>query len=232
MRIAILDDDSDLNQSLKRNIQNIIPQDISPLFIEIFENPVCFLEACKREKYDILFLDLQIGEMNGIEVGKMLLEDDHKMLIIIMSAYDYRYESYTISPIQYLTKPINENQLKETLIRALQLNQKKYILFKSYTCQIPIELKSVLLIETCYDEVCIKTSDKIYKGAKRSNCDCLKIFTLLSFHKLDRSRIINFDHIKHINQSWITMSNGEMIEIPKMRRTSFKKNYFLFLENI
>ena len=146
--------------------------------------------------------------------------------------YLIQNENSDLSPIQYLTKPINESQLKETLLRAIQLNQKKYILFKSYDCQLPIELKSILLIETCYDEICVKTRDKIYRGSKRSNYDCLKILTSLSFYKLDRSRIINFNHIKNINNSWITMSNDEMIEIPKMRRTSFKKNYFLFLENI
>ncbi len=230
MRIAILDDHKEFCELLKSKIETIVPEDIRPLFIDIFHEPVSFLEAYNRETYDILFLDMNLNGKSGLEVGKHTLYDNTQLFIIILSAFDYRYESYEINPIQYLDKPINEERLSETVLRAVSLCQKRFYLFKTYNEQIPIEIKKIIYIESSYDQLIIHTKERDYIGAKRSNIDNLKNMYLPSFYQLDRSHYINMMHIKQIDGMWITMSNDEMIEIPRLKRKMFKENYICFLE--
>lgn len=231
MRIAILDDDKELVKILKEKIEMIAPSYIKPLLIDVFTYPVTFLEAYSREKYDILFLDLQLEGMNGIDVGMETLKSDKQLLIIILSAFDYRYESYNISPIQYLDKPIDDIKFKETFMRAVALCQKRYYLFKTYNEQIPLEIRSIIMIETHYDEMLVLTSKKTYIGSKRTNYNNFKSLYLPTFCKLDRSRIINLDHIVYIDGLTLKMSNDDIVEIPRMKRKLFKDNYINYLEN-
>ncbi len=230
MKIAILDDNEKFCQNLKMTLEDIIPSHINPLFVEIFTHPVHFLEAYQRESYDILFLDMDLRGVNGVDIGLITRQENKRLCIIVLSAFDYRYDSYLINPIQYLSKPVNERELKETLIRALLYCQKRYFLFKTYNETIPIDTKDIIYMKTSYNEMSVYVKNKVYTGSKRSNMATYSSLYLPSFYKLDRSTIINFTHLVKEDSFSLKMSDDTILEVSRNKRKEFREAFISFLE--
>ncbi|MFZ3591144.1 LytR/AlgR family response regulator transcription factor [Bacillus sp. DJP31] len=67
---------------------------------------------------DVLFLDIEMPKMNGIEVAKAIKECKHVPLIVFATAYpDFAVEAFRQEAIDYLLKPFDDNQLRDTITR-------------------------------------------------------------------------------------------------------------------
>lgn len=77
------------------------------------------LEAIKLYRElnpDLIFLDVQMPQINGIEVAEQLITEDKKPLIIFVTAYDnYAIKAFELNAIDYLLKPVSEERLKNAL---------------------------------------------------------------------------------------------------------------------
>jgi DNA-binding LytR/AlgR family response regulator len=80
------------------------------------------LEAIGALKPDLVFLDLQMPEMNGFEVIQRLPKGSHLPVFIIVTAYDrYAIQAFDAGAVDYLLKPVRQNRLAQSLERARQL---------------------------------------------------------------------------------------------------------------
>ena len=74
------------------------------------------LELIKKLRPDIVFLDIQMPQMSGIDVARKLLHEDYKPIIIFVTAYDqFAIEAFEVNAIDYLLKPISEERLEKRL---------------------------------------------------------------------------------------------------------------------
>lgn len=107
-----------------------------------------------KDKYDIVFLDIEIDELNGIELAEKIRMVDKDVLIIFVTSYlDYMHEAFNKFAFNYITKPIDKNIFFKVLERAIKtVNQKKYSL----------ENMLVLTIEKGNEILRIKYKDIIY----------------------------------------------------------------------
>ncbi|MFW5687055.1 MAG: LytR/AlgR family response regulator transcription factor, partial [Halanaerobium sp.] len=79
------------------------------------------LEILKKNEIELLFLDIQIPDKNGIEIARILKQQQNTPYIIFTTAYDeYAVEAFRLSAIDYLLKPISDQRLEESLERAKQ----------------------------------------------------------------------------------------------------------------
>jgi len=90
--------------------------------IEIVAEAAGGLEAValvREKKPDIVFLDIQMPEMNGFQVVHELVETGEIPLIIFATAYDtYAIKAFEVNALDYLLKPIDRERLGEALVRA------------------------------------------------------------------------------------------------------------------
>ena len=85
----------------------------------------------KVHGFDILFSDIQMLEMNGLELGKRLLKDVPNLYIIYITAYmEYAVESYKISAYQYILKEDMEIRLPQVTRKLLNQIQHEYAQFR------------------------------------------------------------------------------------------------------
>lgn len=122
MRIAVCDD---------------VPADRQWLISHIkAENPYCECTAYESSEmllwdfesgthFDIFFLDIFMGNINGVEVAKRIrITDPYALIIFVSSSNDYYREAYALYAFNYLIKPVAGDTLKEVLHRAiLQLDK-------------------------------------------------------------------------------------------------------------
>ena len=81
-----------------------------------FNNPLVALEAVKQVKIDVAFLDIEMGGMNSVELGKRLKQLNPNINIIFVTGYDqYAIDAYSMHASGYLTKPVSVERIKTEL---------------------------------------------------------------------------------------------------------------------
>ncbi|MEK3978587.1 response regulator [Psychrobacillus sp. FSL K6-2836] len=90
-----------------------------------YSNPLEGLESFAAHKPDILFLDIEMKEMNGIKLAEKIESLDSKMDIVFVTAYDeYALEAFNVHAVDYILKPIEKSRLEKT-VRRIQQRRKQ-----------------------------------------------------------------------------------------------------------
>lgn len=144
---AILVDDEQLAlEFLKNRIQKVGGVEI----IGMYTNPLVAKEAIEKKKVDVVFLDINLPEMSGLELAEEILETKPDLTIVFVTAYDeYAVQAFEINAIDYLVKPVNVERLQDTISRLreyLQIRSK--VASKSKDQPLRINVFGQLSIET------------------------------------------------------------------------------------
>lgn len=112
IRCIIIDDELPAINVLKRYIERIPNLEI----VGTETNPLAGIELIRSEKPDVVFMDIQMEEMNGIEVVKIL---DNCTKIVFCTAYsEFAVTSYEFDAVDYLMKPIEFNRFVKAVQRV------------------------------------------------------------------------------------------------------------------
>lgn len=201
--------------------------------IRIFDNGISLLAALQDEQPEVLFLDIQMPGVTGMQVLERMKEIGIKNTqIIITSAFDqYAIQSFGFSVTDYLLKPYTLDRLKQALEKAknnirLQALDKQV---NTHVLTVRIDGRNVIIptseivyLEALKDYVRIVTCD----GQKRMTLGTMSSFeTKLTddFMRVHRSFIINLNHIQEYNCQTVTMLGKLEIGIGKTYREQFEK---------
>lgn len=201
-----------------------------PFFELVFstENPIEALEYIRKNEADLIFLDIQMSELTGINFMKIVGD---KLKYILTTAYsEYALEGYEHNVIDYLLKPITFDRFQKSALKAQErfpneTSQNSYFFIKSSGQQHKINFDEILYVESIKDYVSIKTENQEYivldtlKSLERQLSD--------RFTRIHKSFIVNVDKIIRINPKTISLLSE--IEIP-MGET-YKSDFFLKLKS-
>ncbi|MDA3615912.1 LytR/AlgR family response regulator transcription factor [Polluticaenibacter yanchengensis] len=180
------------------------------------------IEVLNTETVDLVFIDIQMPQLTGIELMDMFNQKHH---FIITSAYsEYALDVFRFQVIDYLLKPITFNRFYqgvEKFIRwqdAFQSRETDNFLFvKADRKHYKIAIDDILYIESLKDYICIHTpSEKIM--VLENMKDILDKLPQNSFIRIHRSYIIPKSKIKIIEGNMIRMLNGETLPIGETYR--------------
>lgn len=215
---CIIVDDEPLAISLLENYVRKIP------FLELVfsaENPILALEYIQNNEADLIFLDIQMPELSGINFMKIVGE---KKKYILTTAYsEYALEGYEHNIIDYLLKPVSFDRFYKSAVKAQERfsfsesNEESYFFVKSSGQQHRINFSDILYIESIKDYVNIKTSNEEYIVL-----DTLKsLETQLSerFVRVHKSFIVNLDQTKNIGIKKIVLVSEQEIPIGESYRS-------------
>ena len=114
LRVVIADDERPARSFLKALLQEFADVEI----VGEAENGAEVLEMIKQNKPDLALLDLQMPEITGLEVVK-LLRKSQMPLVVFVTAYDeFAVQAFEVNAVDYLLKPVEKGRLRETLNRA------------------------------------------------------------------------------------------------------------------
>ena len=110
MKILLVDDEKLQLIRLENSVKKVLPD----AELICYTNPVLAFEENKANKIDIAFLDIEMPEMNGLQLAKKLKSINPQINVIFVTAYDhYALNAYQIHASGYLTKPVNEIQIRK-----------------------------------------------------------------------------------------------------------------------
>lgn len=95
--------------------------------VEIFTDIHKMFEKIKKDSIDLIFLDIEMPNMNGIEVAERILKIDSHIQIVFVTAYNnYAIEAFEMNVVDYIVKPVLKRRLDKTIKRILE----KYLVMK------------------------------------------------------------------------------------------------------
>lgn len=206
----IIDDEFPSREELKYFIQNFSRIKVK----EEFENPVDAVSYLFNNSVDIVFLDINMPNIDGVELAKIINNKDKDIKIVFITAYrEYAVDAFELEAFDYILKPYAKERmvsLLKKLEKSSKRNEQKGILSVWHEEKIVI-LKTE---EICY---CESEEGQTYivteKGRYMINVSLAQLYKRLDDSKFFRSHrafIINTDKIKEITP-WF--NNTFMIKI-------------------
>jgi DNA-binding LytR/AlgR family response regulator len=226
-RIGICDDQKEICEQIKQMVHTFETESERSFLVYQFHSAEKVVDFFSSEKkVDLLFLDIEMEDMSGIELGKKIREEwkCEDIQIAYISARDsYAMELFETRPIHFLVKPIDEKQVRKVISKAIELNgEDKYFCFKIGSQRNKIKLAEILYFESMGRKVKIATTKELIEYYDRISSIWERIgqHGFLSIHK---SIIVNERHIITYEYDAVTMSSGERLMISQSHRKQVRQ---------
>lgn len=218
MNCIVVDD-----EPLAREEMMSLIEEISELkIIGNFSNALAAMDFLKSNQVDLIFLDIQMPEVTGIEFAQQL---GQQTLIVFTTAFtNYAVQSYDLDAIDYLLKPIDKPRLEKaihkaityqnllsenTLKNSVESSEKDFLLIKSDRRFYKVKFEDVKFIEGLKDYVVIHTTTQKLITAMNLKTIHQKIISE-SFMRVSKSYIVNFSHIQSFDNHTIYIDVSEI----------------------
>ena len=217
---AFIEDEETYANSLNHLISNWGKQNNIIFNVNHFVSGKTFFES-HYLLFDLIFLDIELNDTNGLDIAKKLREQEYKGIIIFVTSHsEYVFEGYNVQAFNYLVKPFNKDNLFKTLASAVKLVEKKNYTFHTNKEILRIPFNQILYFTSNkhYVEIHVECTDnglhkKIYE--QRINLSDLEKNLPDYFYRCHRTTIINLHKIISIYNCCITLTDGSMHPISK-----------------
>ena len=226
MRIAICDDNKDDRNSLEAIITAYAIENAKNWVVTSFESGSTFIQ--KVYENDMVLLDIEMPELNGIETGKLARSKNPELKIVMFTgAEGYGEEIFDIGAVDYLSKPVKA----ERLINAIQRIESSLIgndVIAANKDWMPFTLKqkSVQYIKAYNGYVLLYCHNEEYRVDK-SLKEIEKELDKRIFLRISKSLIINLIHVKKLIGSTFLIGSTT-VEISRRRFNEVKKAWIEF----
>lgn len=162
MQIAICDDDKSIGLILEEKIKKLLPDAVIEKYLSGDE---LIASGCEP---DILFLDIQMPGMDGMETARILRQKNERMVLIFVTAVEeYVFQAFDVAAFHYLVKPFSDEKFEEVVKRAVRSIEKysenqsdeKYMMVQSGGSHMKVFLKDIVYAEVYNRKVIIHTRD-------------------------------------------------------------------------
>lgn len=221
MKIAICDDEAKYRKIISDYLEQYKRQYM--FSIEKFESAKGLIDACEKEGvFDIVFLDIEMDGLSGVDAAKILKKLSADIIIIFVTAYTkYISETFRIGAFQFLLKPINEDDFKTDFERAVKIFGQKHRKYRISTREntLVFEYKNIYYIEAVSRKLVLHTKEEQYEfpGKLLHAYGELKEY---GFSKIHQGYIVNLDKITKISGFEVRLDNGVTLPISR----TLKKN--------
>lgn len=224
----IIDDEPLAQELIGRYVQN------TPFLecVGICSSAIEALAFMNTHKVDLLFLDIQMPELSGLDFSKNVPKETR---IIFTTAFDqYALEGYKVNALDYLLKPFSYTEFYSAALRAQEWFEAQaatglhrntgFIFVKSEYKQVRIDLKEVIYFEGLKDYIKIWIQDQ-----PKPILTLLRLKALESeldpkrFMRVHRSFTVSLENIRAVERGAVLMSNGVYITIADQYKAKFQE---------
>lgn len=168
-----------------------------------------------NKDYDILLLDIEMGDMDGVSLAKRLRRDNETVQIVFVTGYsDYISEGYEVAALHYLMKPVKEDKLFAVLDRAEERLHKaeRVLRLNSGNEMVLVPLHRILYIDVHLNYITVHAGEdytvKMPLGEIAKKLD-------ERFYRAGRSAIVNLNHITRVTKTDIYLTDGVAVPLPR-----------------
>ena len=229
MRIAICDDEEIFRIELKSCLDKLLID--TDYDIDTFSDGRILLSRFEECPFDLVFLDIEMPEVDGITLARKLRAASESVFIVFLTSHiEYALEGYEVNALRYLTKPADPNKVKE-VIRYVKDKQSSshQIIIKADGEDILIDINDIIYMESMDKNVRIVTSQEEY--TTRYNLgDFEEQLKNFGFFRIHRGYLISLNKVKRIVKNDVVMDNETYLPVSRNNLKILKDTLYAYVE--
>ncbi len=227
-KICICDDDTVVCSEIENIILNYSTSISEKIDVEVFWSGEELYDHIKCGNYfDMIFLDIELKKLNGIELGKIIrneMKNEITQIVYISSKENYAMELFEVRPLNFLIKPVDDTKVIEMVNKAMELLNRLdfYFKYKQGRNFFRKEIKDIIYFESDNRQVkMVTTTDEITFYGTLS-----EIHSQLEPHKfffIHKSYLVNYYHVAESYYDKLVMTNSQILSISQSKRAEVRK---------
>lgn len=233
IRVAICDDEAYMSDRIRTMAVDFFHGKNMEVEIRRFS---CGEDLLKYDKQvDILFLDIQMNGMDGMETARKLRERKFRgFLIFITVLGEMVFQSFEVQAYDYLVKPVEEKHFEKTMERLYvsmqNASEASLLVQKGYESRI-ISLEDIIYCEIIDRKIYLNlVSSEVVDYYER--IEHLETKLAGVFFRCHRSYLINLKHLKSYKNGIAYMEGGKEIPVSRLRSKEFSGVVLQYMKNI
>ena len=231
MKIAICDDESSEREKISDYLTRYSQEKMLDIERTMFDNAGELLTEFNKSPYQIIFLDIYMKGLLGIEAAFQIRErSEDCAIVLITTSPDFRAEGFDVGAAHYLLKPVTYANISQAMHRCTRFFtvEDRFILVQSERQPRRVCLSAVIYIEVFGKKILIHTIESIIE-TRTSLAEIEQMLGDSSFLRCHRCFIVNMGLIADILERDFLMKNGDKVPIRKNGGQKTKEAYRDFL---
>lgn len=228
MRIAVIDDTPSERGELSDYIKRYFTENFIYKTVDFFENGEQFLSVWKRGAYDLIFIDIYLSGINGIDLAENIRQtDDNCILIFTTNSADFAVKGFEVRASDYLVKPFPYDKFKTSMDYCIRTLQKRssYIEVKESRTMVKIRLEDILFTDYFNHYILIHTYSRIVKSYMKFDDFSPLLLRYPQFLCCYRNCIVNMDKVISVEKNDFILVNEERVPIIRRKRQEIHQSY-------
>ena len=231
LKIALLDDDKTALLISKGAIESFFQEKNIAISLDAFSSPGNFLAMAKEENYRLVFLDIDMPELNGLQVGEQLKGFDPQTDIIYISQReDLVFDTLKLHPFGFIRK----SKIIQDFASVLELfvntalntqSENKKITISSKKETISADIDSVMYIEGNKNYQTFYLKDGNVFDARVLMGDLETKLKEHGFIRVHKGYLVNYLFIRHVGVNEVTLTNNKILPLSSKRKDEIMEEY-------
>ena len=229
MKIAICDDQMAMHTELKKHLENYAQKRNLIMIYNDYTNGLDLISS--QNEYDIIFMDYQMAEIDGLETARQIRKKNTETAIIFLTSFpDIVFDTFEVNAYRFLVKPIDDKKLESALDSFLADNdESNYILIKTDDSNKKININDIIYIEAS-DKYCNIRTNEGTVLFKKTLSEIEKMLPEDKFFRCHRTYLVGFRHIVSHTSTDILFDNKERALISRVKISPFKKAFTNYIK--
>lgn len=236
IRIAVCDDEKYFREKIGALLQEYSSAREFGINVESFASGEEFLASEKKEMFDVIFLDINMEGMNGIETAQKIRQFSEDIVLIFITAYvAYSPEGYKVNAIRYLLK--DSDSFKTAFWECMDAVRNKLMVvekkekFEFQGKEMVIPLSHIVYMESNLHKVTFYIKGKeIQAYTMYEKLDAIeeRLRETQSFCRIHQSYLINLKYVDEVKRYQVLLNTGEVLNIAKPRYKEVEMQYITY----
>ncbi len=232
-QIAVCDDNASFAQSMAAQCEKIMERLNMPASIRLFYSFEDVLrDYAKGGQIDLLFLDIILGQKNGIDLAQRLKDRGFSSPVVLMTIdRGYLLDGYTVQPLYFLVKPIDPEQLEKAIKLSLRRQaEMKTIILKCDRRYVQVPVESIQYIEVLNHDLTVHTRTQDY-SVRMTFSQILEELPSSRFVRCHNSYAVNLARVLRFSRAeGVTLDCRVTLPLGRKYFDEFRRSFVEFID--
>ena len=231
INVIILEDEKQASDKLRSYLARFSSERGIVFNVTVYDNAVSMLEVYKADA-DIIFVDIQMPLMNGMDAAHLIRERDEKVILVfVTNLAQYAIKGYEVDACDFAVKPVTYADFYMKMhkaVKRVKTEDQDIITFKMTGSIVKISASTIYYVEVIKHDLIYHTVSGEIKshGTMREVEEKLSPY---SFYRIHHSYLVNLAHVLAVHGDTITV-NGTEIKISRAKKADFMQRFAEFAQ--
>lgn len=217
MQICIVDDEKECRDTLMAILEQYSQEKAVPISCHVFADAKSFLSAYKKGLYDIIFLDIYIDSMTGMDLAEHIRKQtDREMIIFCTTSLEDMPQAFRFHAFEYIIKPATYERVEKVLLDATAILPKAeaFVEFSAGKETVRIRVGDIRCVTTQGHYLEIDTGASMLLRTRLTLKEFLeKVASYNQFLSINKGIVVNMDYIKSIEDKNCLLKDGQTLPV-------------------